>query len=404
MRVSFASLALVALALLPSAFADFTVITDLVAPELQMDARAIDAHDDIAYVVGDGVVGVDVTTPSKPRVIATVSDWLLRGCSSVCAYASPSGARRIAVACEDSDSLAILDASDPTGGLVLLGGVSEPVTLRGAASVVVSGSLAFVAARGASRVVSVDLSDESNPRVLSHVKLSGADSITLAPDSHVAVAVGGKHGGGGRVSLLSYVPSGVLMKAGSVKDGRLEGEASVAVRPFNGDPNVLLAVSAANGGSLVVVNATSKAAPSVAVALQAAGRESAAPSPDGFEPNGHKSLAGAAGLCVAGNGVAYVAAARRERGERDRSARRRRGQTETRADRLGPEARGRGGPVRRGRAREGAGGGGEAARRRRDALRRRPGDGGDAARRTQRRGGNRRGDDGKRRGAVSGEG
>ena len=309
MRVSFVSLALVALALLPSAFADFTVITDLVAPELQMDARAIDAHDDIAYVVGDGVVGVDVTTPSKPRVIATVSDWLLRGCSSVCAYASPSGARRIAVACEDSDSLAILDASDPTGGLVLLGGVSEPVTLRGAASVVVSGSLAFVAARGASRVVSVDLSDESNPRVLSHVKLSGADSITLAPDSHVAVGVGGKHGGGGRVSLLSYVPSGVLMKAGSVKDGRLEGEASVAVRPFNGDPNVLLAVSAANGGSLVVINATSKAAPSVAVALQAAGRESAAPSPDGFEPNGHKSLAGAAGLCVAGNGVAYVAAA-----------------------------------------------------------------------------------------------
>ena len=49
----------------------------------------------------------------------------------------------------------------------------------GAAGVVVKGTLAFVAASGVARVVSVDVRRETNPAVLSSVRLSAASTVAL---------------------------------------------------------------------------------------------------------------------------------------------------------------------------------------------------------------------------------
>ena len=197
----------------------------------------------------------------------------------------------------------------PPGEIAILGSVSDPTALSGASSIVVRDALAFVAASSVARVVSLDVSSETNPRILSFVKLSAAQDVSLAPDNHVVVGAGAKHGGG-RVTILSYVPSGVLMKVGSIKDGRLEGAVSV-LRPHPVDPNIILAVSAAEGGSFLVVNGTTRARPTIVAALQAAGRAAASvPLNDdgsdsvGWNPNGHKSLGGARALAVAENGIA----------------------------------------------------------------------------------------------------
>ena len=305
--VIFAILALASV----SVRADLAVTAELVAPELDVSPRAVDAHDDVAFVVGDGVVAVTAKDATAPRVLSSLTDHRLLGCAGVTAYRSPEGKRRLAVACAGSDSAVLIDAEDPARGLAILGSVSDPTALSGASSIVVRDALAFVAASGVARVVSLDVSSETNPRILSFVKLSAAQDVSLAPDNHVVVGAGAKHGGG-RVTILSYVPSGVLMKVGSIKDGRLEGAVSV-LRPQPVDPNIILAVSAAEGGSFLVVNGTTRARPTIVAALQAAGRAAASVplNDDGsdsvaWNPNGHKSLGGARALAVAENGIAYV--------------------------------------------------------------------------------------------------
>ena len=70
--------------------ADFTVTS--VLPAIETGARAVDAHDSVAYVVDDGVTAVDVSDVNAPRVIASLTDIDLRGCSSVAAYAAANGA------------------------------------------------------------------------------------------------------------------------------------------------------------------------------------------------------------------------------------------------------------------------------------------------------------------------
>lgn len=295
--------------------ADFTVSS--VLPEIETGARAVDAHDSVAYVVDDGVTAVDVSDANAPRVIASLTDVDLRGCASVAAYAAANGQKRLAVACAGSNALVVVDANAPRDGLSVLGAVQDDTALNGISSVVVKDALAFVTAPGVKRVVSVDLAVDASPRILSFVSLSGADAVSFAADNHVAVGAGYAHGGG-RVTILSYVPSGVMMKVGSIKDGRLGGELR-DVRVFPADPNVAFAVTDAAGGSVLVVNATARARPSLAVGLQAQGRAAAtAPlssededvdAATGWTPNGHRSLAGAAALAMAPNRMAYVASA-----------------------------------------------------------------------------------------------
>ena len=295
--------------------ADFTVTS--VLPAIETGARAVDAHDSVAYVVDDGVTAVDVSDVNAPRVIASLTDIDLRGCSSVAAYAAANGEKRLAVACAGSNALVVVDANAPRDGLRVIGAAQDDTALSGISSVVVKGTLAFVTAPGVQRVVSLDLAADASPRILSFVALSGADAVSLAADDHVAVAAGYAHGGG-RVTILSYVPSGVMMKVGSVKDGRLGGRLRDA-RAFPADPSVIFAATDAAGGSVVVVNATARARPSLAVGLQAQGRAAAtAPlssededvdAKTGWTPNGHRSLAGAAALAMGGNRMAYVASA-----------------------------------------------------------------------------------------------
>ena len=296
--------------------ADFTVTS--VLPAIETGARAVDAHDSVAYVVDDGVTAVDVSDVNAPRVIASLTDIDLRGCSSVAAYAAANGEKRLAVACAGSNALVVVDANAPRDGLRVIGAAQDDTALSGISSVVVKGTLAFVTAPGVQRVVSLDLAADASPRILSFVALSGADAVSLAADDHVAVAAGYAHGGG-RVTILSYVPSGVMMKVGSVKDGRLGGRLRDA-RAFPADPSVIFAATDAAGGSVVVVNATARARPSLAVGLQAQGRaaattplaaedEAGADAASDWTPNGHRSLAGAAALAMGPNRVAYVARA-----------------------------------------------------------------------------------------------
>ena len=251
--------------------ADFTVTS--VLPEIGTGARAVDAHDSVAYVVDDGVTAVDVSDESAPRVIASLTDFDLSGCASVAAYAAANGQKRLAVACAGSNALVVVDANAPREGLRVLGAVQDDTALSGISSVVVKGTLAFVTAPGVQRVVSVDLAADASPRILSFEKLSGADAVSFAADNHIAVGSGYAHGGG-RVTIMSYVPSGVMMKVGSIKDGRLGGELR-DVRAFPADPAIAFAVTDAAGGSVLVVNATTRARPSLAVGLQAQGRAAA---------------------------------------------------------------------------------------------------------------------------------
>ena len=294
--------------------ADFTVASIL--PELPFGAHGVDAHDNVAYVVGDGVTAVNVADADAPRVINTLTDPDLRGCTSVAAYTTSRG-KRLAVACSGSNSVVVVDASAPNDGLRVLGVVQDDTALSGVSSVVVKETLAFVTAAKVQRVVSLDLSSDETPRILSFVPLSAADAVTLADEAHIAVGAGNSHGGG-RVTVLSYVPSGVMMKVGSIKDGRLGGTFH-GVSQFPANDKISFAVTDANGGSVIVVNATTRARPTIAVGLQAQGRAAAsAPLSEEDEtddanaewtPNGHRSLAGARAFAMASNRVAYVASA-----------------------------------------------------------------------------------------------
>ena len=161
----------------------------------------------------------------------------------------------------------VVDANAPREGAS--GAVQDDTALSGISSVVVKGTLAFVTAPGVQRVVSVDLAADASPRILSFEKLSGAvpcpsRRTTASPSSGYA------HGGASR-SCPTY--SGVMMKVGSIKDGRLGGE----LRDVRASPRIhnAFAVTDAAGGSVLVVNATTRA-PLARRGLQAQGRAAAA--------------------------------------------------------------------------------------------------------------------------------
>lgn len=298
---------------------DFTVAS-IVPISLAFGAHGVDAHDDVAYVVGDGVTAVDVADVDAPTVLTTLTDPDLRGCTAVAAYTSSRG-KRLAVACAGSNAVVVVDASAPNGGgLRVLGVVQDDTALRGVSSVIVrDDTLAFVTAPGVQRVVSLDLSEENAPRVLSFLALSAAHAVTFAHDSHIAVGAGNSHGGG-RVTVIKYTPSGVMMKVGSIKDGRLGGKFR-AVQTFPAREEFSFAATLANGGNVVLVNATTRAVPVITVHLQAQGRAAASayvPSSEedesddenaGWTPNGHRSLAGAVAFAAAANRIMYVASA-----------------------------------------------------------------------------------------------
>jgi hypothetical protein len=298
---------------------DFTVAS-IVPFSLAFGAHGVDAHDDVAYVVGDGVTAVDVADVDAPTVLTTLTDPDLRGCTAVAAYTSSRG-KRLAVACAGSNAIVVVDASAPNGGgLRVLGVIQDDTALRGVSSVIVRDyTLAFVTAPGMQRVVSLDLSEENAPRVLSFLALSAAHAVTFAHDSHIAVGAGNSHGGG-RVTVIKYTPSGVMMKVGSIKDGRLGGKFR-AVQTFPAREEFSFAATLANGGNVVLVNATTRAVPVITVHLQAQGRAAASasvPSSEedesddgnaGWTPNGHRSLAGAVAFAAAANRIMYVASA-----------------------------------------------------------------------------------------------
>jgi hypothetical protein len=93
------------------------------------------------------------------------------------------------------------------------------------------------------------------------------------------------------------------------------------VQTFPAREEFSFAATLANGGNVVLVNATTRAVPVITVHLQAQGRAAASasvPSSEedesddgnaGWTPNGHRSLAGAVAFAAAANRIMYVASA-----------------------------------------------------------------------------------------------
>ena len=287
---------------------ELAILAELSSPVFS-EANAIDAHGHFSFIGGSGIAVVDAWEPWKPKLLKTLQDDRLLGCKDIFAYVNSWGRKRLAVVC--FESLVLVDVDNPET-LSVIGSFISPDILRAGASVVVRGKLAFVAVSDLNYVVSFDITVETRPSMLSFVQLSGVLSVALYEYNKVLVTSGGRIN---RVTILSYTPSGVFMKVGSVKDGRLSGDVSV-VQEFPLDPNLVVVVSSANGGTFAVVNTTTRTRPVLQGMIQSNGRGPAELSidrpADGWNPNGHKQLEGAAGFCIAPSGIAYVFASRAE--------------------------------------------------------------------------------------------
>ena len=283
--------------------AELAILSSLESPEFKQ-GRAIDALGEVVFVAGSGVTAVNVSKHHDLEVADTLHDTALQNCEAIYAYASTWGHNRLAVAC--ADSLVILDAQVPAN-LQIVGAITAPDMLGGAMSVVVKDQLAFVASSRLDRVVSISLLDETKPEVLSYLQLSSATSVALLHEENKLLV--GSGGRASRVTIISYAPSGVFMKVGSVKDSRLSGPISRVHDVPNSELSI--ALSSAQGGTFVMLNTSAGIRPNIKYALHSEGRYNSDVA-DGratsWSPNGHKELGAAAGLCIARNGLAYVAA------------------------------------------------------------------------------------------------
>ena len=115
------------------------------------------------------------------------------------------------------------------------------------------------------------------------------------------------------MTILSYTPSGVFMKLGSVKDGRLSGDVSVAARVSSRSKLCFRGVLC-EWRDFCCSQYHDAHAPCSPRYDSVDGRYAAGifinqPSEE-WSPNGHKQLDGAGGFCIAPNGIAYIFAAR----------------------------------------------------------------------------------------------
>ena len=163
----------------------------------------------------------------------------------------------------------ILDAQVPAN-LQIVGAITAPDMLGGAMSVVVKDQLAFVASSRLDRVVSISLLDETKPEVLSYLQLSSATSVALLHEENKLLV--GSGGRASRVTVISYAPSGVFMKVGSVKDSRLSGPISRVHDVPNSELSI--ALSSAQGGTFVMLNTSAGIRPNIKYALHSEGRYS----------------------------------------------------------------------------------------------------------------------------------
>ena len=299
------------------AYGDLLVVSEL-PDQTFRDSSAVAAHGNVIYVSGDGVVAVDISNPVKPEVIMTLYHPILKKCGGLFAYSSTrNGEKRLALACGGTDALVLVDAQNPRL-LKTIGLISDPFLLNSASGVVVKSNLAFIAAAGAARVVSIDITQETEPSILSSVRLSASSSLALQGDSCLVVG----SGQGNRVSLLTFTPTGVLLKTGSVKDGRLSGSISI-VKQFATEPNITIAVTAANDGTFIVLNTTTLFQPVIISSIEAkdwatvqrtrnmsdkhANNRLTSFTDAGGAPYGHDVLRGVVGLELVGKSLAYVA-------------------------------------------------------------------------------------------------
>ena len=283
--------------------AELAIISSLETPDFGQGS-AIDALEEIAFVAGLGVTAINVSKSHSLKLIGGVHSITLQNCEDIYAYVSTWGYRRLAVAC--ADSLVIVGAESPAN-LEIVGYITNPDLLGGAMSVVVKDKLAFVASSRLDRVVSISLLDEAKPEVLSFLQLSSATSVALLDDNKLLVGSGGR---ASRVTVVSYSPSGVFMKLGSVKDSRLSGPTS-RVHDFPPVSELSIGLSSADGGTFAMLNTSARNRPNVKYALHSKGRHAANDidkATASWNPNGHKELGDAKSLCIAGNGLAYVAA------------------------------------------------------------------------------------------------
>ncbi|MEK6837895.1 MAG: hypothetical protein AABX69_04545, partial [Nanoarchaeota archaeon] len=152
-------------------------------------ASSIYVSGDYAYVTSDyddGLLVVDVSTPSSPAPVTSVQDGTkLLDPSSVFvkdsfAYITAPGSNRFTV----------VDVSTPSDPKLIVGGtggsVEDATLLGGTSSVYVSGDYAYVTSYAANSLAIVDVSTPASPKIVGSIqdaaKLSSASSVFVVGD------------------------------------------------------------------------------------------------------------------------------------------------------------------------------------------------------------------------------
>ncbi len=147
-------------------------------PDLSDAIRAVAVHDDVAWLAAGtaGLVSVDVSEPSKPRLLGTLETrWIAQDVAL-----STDG--RLAYLADGARGLRVIDTTDPRLP-VELGRADVAGEAHGVA---VREGLAFVASWGTGLDI-IDVRDVAAPRRIASVPLAEASDVALL-DGHVLVA------------------------------------------------------------------------------------------------------------------------------------------------------------------------------------------------------------------------
>ena len=176
----------------------------------------------VASRISDSLTVIDVSNPASPQILGHVTDTnKLDGANSVTVAGTTAF-----VASRDSSSLTVIDVSNPASPQIA-GHVRDHTILNGPRSVTLVGTTAYVASRISDSLTVIDVSNPVSPQILGHVtdtnKLDGANSVTVAgttafvasPDSSSLTVIDVSNPANPQIRG-HVAPNGTLMGANSV--------------------------------------------------------------------------------------------------------------------------------------------------------------------------------------------
>jgi hypothetical protein len=189
-----------------------SVVGSIVGDETNLNgAFSVAVSGDYAYVasqVSDSLSVVDISIPTSPNIVGSVSDsTVLNGASGVAVSGNYAY-----VASYLSDSLAVVDISTPSNPSVV-GSVSNSYYLEEIERVAVSGNYAYVISNRNDSLVAVDISTPSSPSIVGSIMGSGSLNQAFALAVSGDYVYVGSHYGNFAVVDVS-VPSSPSIVAG----------------------------------------------------------------------------------------------------------------------------------------------------------------------------------------------